>query len=567
MPCTLYCTGSNSHGQLATASTDDFHSFFQLILPDTSSRPLDLACGANHTLLLVEDGSTRKRRLHGAGSNARGQLYPASPAVDTLLSFQPLDVLPPGATSHGGFEPIAVAACWETSFVVFRPGPPSKQDDLLVAFGANDWGELGYGSAGGSTESAETSVRFDHLKESVEEVVRVEKIRAGPRHVVALLSFSRPSPPSNTATTSSLPPAPPSLCRRLLVGWGASRHGQLGPSSSSFPLPKATPLPTAVTLPPNYDASEILDFAVGKDHSAVVLSAKDQGEGGQRVWLFGTRRLGQLGPFPPEVPSAEDIAARRRKATDVAATSNILSASSLLEGLSPSPAGSPPIPVASYEISCIGCTWNGTYVVLSPSPDFSPSPSSSSQPDVLLSFGSHTHGQLGCGAPSTISGASHAPAPARPALEFSSSAGQPRLVALPSLLSSNGDNAPLRISHLACGSEHVLVVFRHRLAASISTSSLASTAETEGGGEVWGWGWNEHGNLTLSDRAERRGEKVEAGEEAGEAGVGLEDVWEPRRVWSSRAGNEVGRGKVEGIWAGMATSWVSVEEEEEEEGE
>lgn len=90
------------------------------------------------------------------------------------------------------------------------------------------------------------------------------------------------------------------------------------------------------------------------------------------------------------------------------------------------------------NICDIKCTWNGSYMLTT---DASPR---------VLSTGSNSHGQLG-------------------RAEDSSS----WRVQLPI------DEGGKRIRMLACGSEH----------------SLVCVADEQGGDEVWGWGWNEHGNL------------------------------------------------------------------------
>lgn len=96
-------------------------------------------------------------------------------------------------------------------------------------------------------------------------------------------------------------------------------------------------------------------------------------------------------------------------------------------------------------------------------------------------------------------------------LQLTSSPSPSYHIPLPSDLQSS------TITKLSCGSEHVLLL----------------TEE----GDVWGWGWNEHGNLGL-------------GEEKG-----LEDVGVPTKIWDGQVG-----GKAVGVWAGMGNSWVLVED-------
>ena len=78
-----------------------------------------------------------------------------------------------------------------------------------------------------------------------------------------------------------------------------------------------------------------------------------------------------------------------------------------------------------------------------------------------------------------------------------------------------------RVERLVCGSEHVVC--------------LVEREGDVGRREVWGWGWNEHGNL----------------------GVGhTEDVDAPVRVWPPAG--ETASAEVVDLWAGCGTSWVLV---------
>ena len=124
-------------------------------------------------------------------------------------------------------------------------------------------------------------------------------------------------------------------------------------------------------------------------------------------------------------------------------------------------------------VQAIGCSWKGSYLQTSTG---------------LRSAGANAHGQLGReGADETGLGSVRVP-----------------------------DTA--RVVDFVCGSEHVLCLL-----------------ESEGQAEVWGWGWNEHGNLATGS---------------------LDDVKVPARIWPpspAQAGEEV-----VGVWAGCGTSWIAV---------
>ncbi|CAD6566479.1 MAG: hypothetical protein CYPHOPRED_000752 [Cyphobasidiales sp. Tagirdzhanova-0007] len=110
---------------------------------------------------------------------------------------------------------------------------------------------------------------------------------------------------------------------------------------------------------------------------------------------------------------------------------------------------------------------------------------------VLISFGNNAHGQLG-----------------RDQAMF----GSRGEVAFPLFNHS--------IVQLSAGSEHVLAI-----------------VEADNRREVWGWGWNEHGNLGL--------------------GENLEDVRKPTKIWTSSEKSQV----VQSVHAGNGTSWIVVLED------
>ncbi|KAI6163658.1 regulator of chromosome condensation 1/beta-lactamase-inhibitor protein II [Pisolithus thermaeus] len=140
-------------------------------------------------------------------------------------------------------------------------------------------------------------------------------------------------------------------------------------------------------------------------------------------------------------------------------------------------------------IEKIGCTWNGTYVH-----------TREGFQDVLLATGSNAKGQLGRIDASMV--------PSSNAMD---------IVKIPA-------EPTAHIIKLTCGSEHVLV--------------LSSPSRDVGKGisnSVWGWGWNEHGNLGLGM---------------------LEDVTLPAQIWPSRATDPAGN--VVDVWAACGTSWLAL---------
>ena len=83
---------------------------------------------------------------------------------------------------------------------------------------------------------------------------------------------------------------------------------------------------------------------------------------------------------------------------------------------------------------------------------------------------------------------------------------------------------------IACGSEHVLALSRR------TTEDHRSVQQT-----LWGWGWNEHGNLGIGN---------------------TQDILVPVKIWSNSSPVVVSGSYFErvheviGIWAGVGTSWI-----------
>ncbi|THH18635.1 hypothetical protein EW146_g2402 [Bondarzewia mesenterica] len=228
--------------------------------------------------------------------------------------------------------------------------------------------------------------------------------------------------------------------QEYLTGWGTSRHGQLGRimSKSGHPIPFLT-TPRVVHL--QDDSGEIAATALGNQHSILLHPSR-------RVSGLGSDKKGQIRDLPS----------------------------------------------VSHAIS-IGCTWNGTYLLVDDVNGGS---------RTLLSAGSHARGQLGRHPHSSGTAPSIGP------VEF------------PSTLATFW-----RLHRFVCGSEHVLALFS-------GSDSLDCHRDTE----VWGWGWNEHGNLGLGT---------------------LQDVHVPVRIWPpSDSSNIVDDGQIVGMWAGCGTSWIAV---------
>lgn len=258
--------------------------------------------------------------------------------------------------------------------------------------------------------------------------------------------------------------------------------GGLGTANSSLPFHIIS---FTHIIGHNADRLSITNIATGPHHVLALLRTGNK----QYIAGWGTARHGQLGPLhapsgralpfsPLPVAINLPIDVQLDPVRTVRAGNQhslILHASGCVSALGSDAKGQLRGLHTSAQVQAIGCSWNGSYYLLT------------GPTGLLLAAGANAHGQLG----STSTETSLAS------------------VRLPDTL---------RVVDFVCGSEHVLCVL-----------------ESEGHTEVWGWGWNEHGNLATGS---------------------LDDVKVPVRIWHpspAQAGE-----KVVGVWAGCGTSWIAV---------
>lgn len=265
-------------------------------------------------------------------------------------------------------------------------------------------------------------VSLDHLFTQPVASLRVTHLKAGPRHVLAVLQY-----------TTYLGEAK----RQMLIGWGAGRNGQLearNPEATTSEKPQANgprrvPLPMRITT--WVEPVTVMDMSIGYQHAIVLLSDGS-------IFQVGSNSKSQF----------------------------------------PSWSG-----YKNHSYERVLCSWNNSFIALRGSNSL-----------LLRSYGRNSHGQLG-----------RLEEEADEVTEFPPS---------------------FKISHIVCGSEHCLVM---------------GTEQESDRGELWAWGWNEHGNLALSHN---------------------EDVLVPTRIPLPREEHRAGKDEdntICGIWAGCGTSWVATE--------
>lgn len=433
---TLLSSGSNAYGQLSNGSRDDSHQFHPSsfygcppgLLPPQAHRIKHIASGANHTLVLLEmddpcNGIHDELWVCGDGKAGQlGSVYEEleSRAGSSSTIFRPID-LRLEQEGLGHYRIKALAAAWETTYIALSC---AGEGDVVISMGSNDFGDLGIGgSKKGKEREGEASfhvVDFDHLTIDGMSVDRksivIQSLAAGQHHVVVHMQARL----SNDSI------------RFLMIGWGASRHGQLGNVvGQNAKTPSFVAIPQALLIDDPKDPTA--SISLGNQHT---------------VFLRASGKVAGLGSN------------RKRQLQDI-------------EGLE--------------GATRLSCTWNGTYILVQ-SEDGNP---------CVFATGSHSHGQLG--------------------RMLHENSGLPSLAPVEFFFPPSSR----RITDIACGSEHV----------------LALVSLNDGSTEVWGWGWNEHGNL----------------------GTGFtEDVPIPVKVWPRASDTEASSQRAVGIWTGTGTSWIHI---------
>ncbi|CAO1619569.1 unnamed protein product [Parajaminaea phylloscopi] len=564
---TLLAAGSNGAGQLGLGigGVEDSPSWAacRCILegvegvspfPPPGWSVIDVRGGANHTIALIERdaGDAGKPRPAGgfpetqvwfAGDASQGQrglsTGPSTPpkSDDELpagifsrlyVPFQrpqpaPASVLRPSEEAVSAGQPTAIATTWNNTFIVVRDGSDRDRDDQIWCLGGeHDFGQLGLPQAVALERSRTKESRpAPHLvdyrralalgvgKEQVgKEKLWVVAIAAGVRHVIAIVSTTEIAADGHRNE------------HFFLIGWGAARHGQLQLEETTIrktvPIEWTPRLICSWTSGRETSAEQRVQLSAGKDHTAVLVPAEwkedepfrssDSSVRTGGLYTFGSNRAGQL---------------------DVSR----LSKQMIRSGASPHPVS-------------VAATWNSTFVGLtSASQDSGRGAATRPHITQILSSGKNNKGQLGSVGLQQQSSEAAADTDVRVyrldlplVCQNESVDGQ---------ASSMPGGSNREVLQLRCGSEHVLALV------SVGEAGNQQQSERSACNEVWGWGWNEHGNLAL--------------------GNADDDVLTPVRIWPSslRASGEtrlagsardVGRGRVVNMWAGCATSFVLQEE-------
>ncbi|CBQ72719.1 conserved hypothetical protein [Sporisorium reilianum SRZ2] len=480
MTKTLLVAGSNSGHQLGVGHDQDVRTLQEALCrvdPDsqavTSFPPegytvVDLSSGANHTLALlssIQDGAgaakgRAAKEVWIAGTATQGQLGPACASSESkpLAVFTRLDLkalvgdcvdLPSFDLSEVSLEPKRVVCGWNCSYIVLALGreidSKSREQEVLLSLGLhrdNAFGELGC-VAGPSSGVGVHSVSFSGAL-----------IEAGLDAHVGFEIVDVAAGLRHAVAALRIEPDAEGHRRTIVVGWGSARQGQVGripqaaakqAASSKRPGPSAAIVwePQLIFDWKTSDASSSrCKVRAGRDHSVVLVQGEESNEG-VGLHCIGSNKQGQL----------VDASVLRESGATLDA------------------------------IAHVTCNWNSTHLLM-------PHKEGKS---AILSSGSNSRGQLGDG--TTMPGIAGQPlASADLSMILRQSPSSRRAPTDADAITA--DPLPMRATtllKLVSGSEHSLLL--------VSTAATG-TCDAH---QVWGWGWNEHGNLAQGphDEADR----------------------------------------------------------------
>lgn len=492
MPRFLLAAGSNGSAQLGLGHRDDVSAFSTCRFATSATNHVsqynivDLASGANHSLLLLLPDQSCRREVWVTGTNEYRQLGPQFSMQTTLNQWTPLDVdlllceaginLSDAKLERIEYEPIAIGCSWTTSFIVFSRSRDGKRlPDFILAFGTNDFGELACGTTSKDEGSAVTQVSIvrlpgwqDVLSTSSlhKQGFLVEHLAVGQRHMACVCR-------SSVRGDSS---------KQKVYGWGAARHGQL--AAHSYTDGRAAGSSSAGHLSSSSPAPCVRDTSKSPRRPAKAPASKIP-----QAKYPTTQTI----PIPIDLfeSIAPDLPAQITGISCGATHTVLLLSNGRILGLGSNAKGQLDLTLDERRshVSAVSCTWNGTV---------SCAASSDGRNVEIWTTGSNTHGQLGRST-ETETDSQRVPLP-------------------------DSSRPPSRIRKLICGSEHVLLL-------------TSRSSEEDSHSTLYGWGWNEHGNLAL--------------------GMAV-DQWTPAEIPVAVPGRE-GHVELVNVWAGCGTSWVLVE--------
>jgi len=124
---TIYGCGYNSNGQLGNGNTISPQTTLgPMTLTNISAKPVNIACGGLHTIVLFSDGT-----IYGCGNNLFGQLGNGNATTQTTLGSMTLTDI--------SAKPINITCGWYYTIILFNDG-------TIYGCGTNNYGQLGNGN-------------------------------------------------------------------------------------------------------------------------------------------------------------------------------------------------------------------------------------------------------------------------------------------------------------------------------------------------------------------------------------------------------------------------------------
>ncbi|GJJ09622.1 hypothetical protein Clacol_003845 [Clathrus columnatus] len=417
---------------------------------------------------------------YGFRSNAKGQLghnnledsHRFKPCHFSLTDGGSLTTSCPG-------QPLSISCGSNHTILLLRSGFTSRLE--IWGCGNNQYGQLGFHSS----DNMSSAMIFQRLDDKVLSKLRLD-IDQYQFHLIAAswdttFIVLRPFFVENVRTSKD-----------ILVTFGSNESGNLGLDRIPQKL-RHTFLPSQIDLwnlfLSTYGSDllgfQILDLVTGVRHIILLVRLYVGDCDIVRTLGWGTCRHGQLGQMPEQDnhvltrPTFLSLDVSIRSIALGSQHSIVLDNSGHVKGFGSNRKGQLEGLENISKVIQIGATWNGSYTVYQ---------ETSQSEWCISSTGSGHKGQLG--------------------RSLDSPSGN---IIFPF------DATTHRFIKMACGSEHALVYFVNL-----------------GGAEslVWGWGWNEHGNLGIGN---------------------TEDVKLPILIHQTDVDEEITN-----IWAGYSTSWIAI---------
>lgn len=468
----LLVAGSNSGYQLGVGHDDDARTFQEALcridgqdkatsFPPAGYTVVEISSGANHTLALLQPlkdgrdttGATTQTEIWAAGTGTQSQLGTAdvSPRSKPIDVFTRLDLQaclenmpgsPLSSLSEACLEPRQIVCGWNCSYIVLTPRSSASitasDQDVLISLGLHR--DNTFGELGSTPNaSADSAAPCVHMISFAGVLAEAGLDPSTPFQIADVAAGLRHAVVALRVEVGS-----DGQARVIVAGWGSARQGQVGR------IPEAASRPPGPSKRPGPAAAIVLEPQVIFDWKTRAKCKVRAGRDHTVVLIQGQKG--------DKEDSLHCIGSNKH--------GQLLDASVL-----------PAHKSAEEEIADVTCNWTSTLLL-------------TRQQDIL-GCGNNSRGQLGIGLVETDGPVSSVDlTTVLQQHQVSASTDEANLCS--SLLTSK-----VTLQKLVSGSEHSLLLVCHETNASSEDSHRLPTST-----QVWGWGWNEHGNLAQGEHDE-----------------------------------------------------------------